>query len=139
MSNQQVPNEPPPSYDYVLDQRRPHDTAPASSGQSGNAGTTSAPNTGGASTSTSTSASASASNNAGPSTSSSTQQGTGSNAASGQNTGDKRKPKRGNSAHEELDVEEEDRPLPPGWVVQFSEKDDRGFNVFTWHQSCVQL
>lgn len=135
MSNQQVPNEPPPSYDYVLDQRRPHDTAPASSGQSGNAGTTSAPNNGGASTSTSTSVS----NNAGPSTSTSTQQGAGSNATSGQNTGDKRKPKRGNSAHEELDVEEEDRPLPPGWVVQFSEKDDRGSNVYPCDQSCIQL
>lgn len=108
MSNQQndLPSEPPPSYDSILDQRRPVDAPAQGQGQAsagGGAATTSAASAigGGASSST---------NNA---------------QSTGVDTQGNRVPKRHDSAHEELDVEEEDRPLPPGWVVQFSEKDDR--------------
>jgi hypothetical protein len=44
--------------------------------------------------------------------------------SSGVNAQGQRKPRRGNSATEELDLEEEDRPLPPGWVPQYSEEHD---------------
>lgn len=36
-----------------------------------------------------------------------------------------RDPQRHNSSSEELDLEQEDRPLPPGWVPQYSEEHDR--------------
>lgn len=115
MSNQQtnVPSEPPPSYDSILNQSRPQDVRPG-----GGVATTSAP-TGSAGASSSTGTGQSSTNN---------------NAAQStgvDNDGNRKTPRRGDSAHEELDVEEEDRPLPPGWVVQFSEKDDREFIAFS--------
>lgn len=49
-------------------------------------------------------------------------------ASTSQSTGvdaqGERRPRRGNSATEELDLEQEDRPLPPGWVPQYSEEHD---------------
>lgn len=121
MSNQQsnIPNEPPPSYDSILDQRRPQDTAPNVAGASG-AATTSA----GAGATSSSSIPNNNSNTA--STANSNSQSTGVDANGN------RRPRRGDSAHEELDVEEEDRPLPPGWVVQYSEEHDRELHALLY-------
>lgn len=115
MSNQQtnVPSEPPPAYDSILDQRRPQDEAPAGGNAAGGASTTSAGGAAAAAAAPATTSSNNGSSNA---------------QSAGVDANGNRRPRRGDSAHEELDVEEEDRPLPPGWVIQYSEEHDREFS-----------
>jgi len=96
MAQQRVddPSDPPPAYDSVI---RPTNNASGGQAQSQAPTTSAAP-----------------SERPGASTSQST----------GVNAQGERRPRRGNSATEELDLEQEDRPLPPGWVPQYSEEHD---------------
>lgn len=114
MSGQEYPSEPPPAYSASgPNTNTAANTAAGSNGPSGGGG-------------------AAASNNASSATSGgaghATSQSTGATAADGQ-----RRPRRGNSLTEEQDIEQEDRPLPPGWVPQYHEESDHFFFVDTLH------
>lgn len=105
--SQQDQSEPPPAYEKVASTAGPASAAVG-------------PSAGG---STSSPASSSAAANAGQSTGGAGTSNTNQSAAV--NEQGQRNPRRHNSYEEEVDIEDETRPLPPGWVPQYSDQHDR--------------